>query len=150
MIIGLTIIIIKDKYEYLPDSAEEFYKGYARIRVIEDGYGYKENLIDVHGNLVINEKYPTYWVDDITYFDNSEYAIIGMKNDNYIMKYNLINKNGDILYEPKNIDSWFDSIAKKDNQTFYVKRDYSIYIIKMSENGGTLFDGKGKKIIQQF
>lgn len=142
--------LIKDKYEYLPDSAEEFYKGYARIRVIEDGYGYKENLIDVHGNLVIDEKYPIYWVDDITYFDNSEYAIIGIKNDEYGMKYNLINKKGDILYKPKNIKLWFDNIGKSDNQTFYVERDYCRYTIKMSVNGVAIFDGKGKKIFEQF
>ena len=140
--------LIKDKYEYLPDSADEFYNGYARIRVIEDGY--KMNLIDVHGNLVINEKYPTYWVDDISYFDKSDYTFIGIKNDNYEMKYNLINKKGDILYEPKNMNLWFDHIAKKDSQTFSVERDDSKYIIKMSENGGTIFDRTGKKIIEQF
>lgn len=140
--------LIKDKYEYLPDGAEEFYKGYARIRVIEDGY--KMNLIDVYGNLVIDEKYPIYWVDDISYFDKSDYTFIGIKNDNYEMKYNLINKKGDILYKPKNIKLWFDSIAKKDSQTFSVVRDDSKYIIKMSENGGTIFDRTGKKIIEQF
>ena len=66
------------------------------------------------------------------------------------MKYNLINKKGDILYTPKNIDSWFDKIEKKDSQTFSVERDYSKYIIKMSGNGGTIFDRTGKKIIEQF
>jgi hypothetical protein len=141
--------LIKDKYEYLPDSADDFCKGYARIRVIENGYGYKMNLIDVHGNLVIDEKYPIYWVDDISYFGNSEYAIIGMKNDNYIMKYNLINKKGDIFYKPKNIDLWFDNIGKSDSQTFYAECDYCKYTIKISGNGGTIFDGKGKKIFNK-
>ena len=139
--------LIKDKYEYLPDSADEFNNGYAKICVIADGY--KKNLIDVNGNLVIDEKYPIYWVDDITYFGNSDYAIIGIKNDNYIMKYNLVNKKGDIFYEPKNIDLWFDNIGKSDSQTFYAERDYCRYTIKISGNGGTIFDGKGKKIFNK-
>jgi hypothetical protein len=72
-----------------------------------------------------------------------------MKNDNYIMKYNLINKKGDIFYEPKNIDLWFDNIGKSDSQTFYAECDYCKYTIKISGNGGTIFDGKGKKIFNK-